>query len=87
MKFVMTTAVLALVLLAAPVTPAGLALVAPAQAESGNPKGEALWRACRKAVFRKYGYRRADRNGRRYMSARDAIRFTDVCVANGGRVP
>jgi|GraSoiStandDraft_46_1057282.scaffolds.fasta_scaffold594007_2 hypothetical protein len=85
MKFVMAAIVFAVMLVASSDTPFGFATVTQTQAQSFN---EALFRQCRKAVFRKYGYYRADgKKGRRYMSARDAIRFTDICVANGGRVP
>ena len=84
MKAMIAGAILALVLVASAEMPLGVSLVTQAQAQSGN---EALWRQCRKAVFKKYGTRRPDRPGKVYLSSRDAIRYTDACVANGGRVP
>jgi hypothetical protein len=84
MKAMIAGVILALALLASAGAPVGFSLVAQAQAQSGN---EALWRQCRKAVFKKYGTRRPDRPGKVYLSSCDAIRYTDACVANGGRVP
>jgi hypothetical protein len=48
---------------------------------------EDLYRKCRKAVFRKYGYRET-RDGRRKlaMPSGTATQSVDQCVANGGRV-
>jgi hypothetical protein len=84
MKTMIAGVTLALALLASFESPVGVSLVTQAEAQSGN---EALWRQCRKAVFKKYGTRRPDRPGKVYLSSRDAIRYTDACVANGGRVP
>jgi hypothetical protein len=84
MKAMIAGAILALALLASFEAAVGISLVTQAQAQSAN---EALWRKCRKAVFRKYGRRYPEKKGKVYLSARDSIRFTDACVANGGRVP
>jgi hypothetical protein len=84
MKAMIAGVTLALALFASFEVPLGVSLVTQAQAQSGN---DALWRQCRKAVFKKYGHRRPDKPGKVYLSSRDAIRYTDACVANGGRVP
>jgi hypothetical protein len=84
MKAMIAGVILALALLVSSEAPVGVSLVAQAQAQSAN---EALWRKCRKAVFQKYGHRHPDKPGKVYLSSREAIRLTDACVANGGRVP
>jgi hypothetical protein len=65
------------------ITPSGLSLVAPAQAQASD----ALVRKCRKAVFDKYGQRKV-KSGRkvRSISVKFSIAAVDACVANGGRV-
>ena len=68
----------------------GVSFVAPAQAQSrpqpNTPAWEVKWRQCRRAVFRKYGRRAPERPGKILMEATEAVRLTDACMANGGRV-
>jgi hypothetical protein len=68
----------------------GVSFVAPALAQSrpqpNTPAWEAMWRQCRRAVFRKYGRRAPERPGKILMEATEAVRLTDACMANGGRV-
>jgi hypothetical protein len=70
--------------------PDGVSVVAPAQAQTRpapkTPAWEAMWRNCRKAVFRKYGYRQPERPGKILLDADRASVLTDACMANGGRV-
>ena len=70
--------------------PAEIALVGSAQAQArpspNTPAWEAMWRSCRKAVFRKYGNRLPERPGKVFLSADRASVLTDACIANGGRV-
>ncbi len=49
---------------------------------------DALVLKCRKAVFRKYGQRRIQADGRKVRSLPKnfVLRAVDSCVANGGRV-
>ncbi len=63
--------------------PVDMSLVRQAAAETQD----ALVQKCRKAVFRKYGWRET-RDERRVlvMSSRQVISAVDQCVANGGRV-
>jgi len=62
----------------------------PAQAQTrpalNTPAWETMWRQCRIAVFRKYGQRQPERPGKIVMNSDDAVRLTDACMANGGRV-
>ena len=51
-----------------------------------TPAWEAMWRNCRKAVFRKYGYRIPERPGKVFLNADRASVLTDACIGNGGRV-
>jgi hypothetical protein len=49
---------------------------------------EALYRSCRKTVFRVYGHREVRADGRhvRKLKKNFVVRQVDHCVANGGRV-
>ena len=53
--------------------PLDVSLVALAQAQTrpqpNTPAWEAMWRNCRKAVFRKYGYRIPERPGKVFLNA------------------
>jgi hypothetical protein len=65
-------------------TPEGLFLVPEAKAQSS----EALLLKCRKAVFRKYGHRGVQPDGKRVrtLPKQFVLNAVDQCVANGGRV-
>src|SRR5262249_9548755 len=62
------------------------ASAAQVRPQPNTPAYEALWRNCRRAVFKKYGYKRPDRPGKTFLSTNQAIALTDACVANGGQV-
>ena len=63
--------------------PTGVPSISAALAQTPDD----LYRKCRKAVFRKYGYR-VTRDGRRRLAmlSNTATQSVDHCVANGGRV-
>lgn len=63
--------------------PGGLFIPTAAMAQSRD----ALVLKCRKAVFRKYGWRRTSSDGRRVrtLPKNFVVNQVDHCVANGGR--
>ena len=59
-------------------------VVAGSTARAETRASEALLLKCRKAVFRKYGWRVGE--GRLGLPREFVVRQVDLCVANGGRI-
>jgi hypothetical protein len=53
--------------------------------QPNTPEWEAMWKKCRRAVFRKYGTRQRERK-RYVMPSQRAVALTDACMASGGRL-
>jgi hypothetical protein len=84
MKFLFAVATFALGMSWTAQTGSGPSIMPQAAAHTRD----AMALKCRKAVFRAYGHRKVEADGRRVRTLnRDfVVRQVDACVANGGRV-